>query len=368
MMRVRLFPSDATGCGRYRCTLPGETAKALGCDVTIAEVATGKPGDPPRRALPIQRHPQDQRLVRAVPVPADVVVFQRPVEEALARVVIPQLQAAGRAVVVEIDDDLHRIPPQHPAAWQANPARNRDANWAHLAYACSIADLVTVTCPALARRYGQHGRVAILPNCVPEALLAMPRASDGRTVGWRGWTVTHPGDLQSTRGGVQQALDRTGARFLQIGQPVGVKAALNLTAEPEATGALWDIHDFYTALGRLDVGIVPFADSQFNASKSCLAGIEYAARGVAFIASPVAEYRRLHEQGAGQLAGYRAREWSREIVRLLQDDTLRAERVEAGRQVVAEHYLIERRAHLWIEAWEQALSNARDRRPARIAA
>lgn len=360
-MRVRAFPSDSTGSGHYRIQLPCAAAKAAGCDVSIADIAPAQPGVQAKRPLPIQRHPANPKLVRAVPVDADIVVFQRPVEEAAARVAIPQLQASGVAVVVEIDDDLERLDARHPAHRALNPTRSPEANWRFLREACRQADLVTVSSHALAARYAPHGRVAVLPNCVPERLLGMPRASDGRTVGWRGWTVTHPGDLDVTRGGVQTALEQTGGRFLHIGSPEGVRAGLGLREPPETTGPLWNIDDFYSALGRIDVGIVPLASTQFNDAKSCLAGVEYAARGVAFVASPVAEHRRLAAQGAGVLAGYRAREWRREIATLLSDDRLRAEHVQAARAVVTERYVIERRAHLWCEAWQQALANAHSR-------
>ena len=330
--------------------------------MTVADIAPTKPGAPAKRPLPIQRHPANPCLVRAIPVHADVVVFQRPVEEEAVRVVIPQLQATGHAIVVEIDDDLERLDPRHPAHRALNPVRSPQANWRLLREACRQADLVTVSSHALAARYAPHGRVAVLPNSVPERLLTMPRSSDGQTVGWRGWTVTHPGDLAVTRGGVQAAIEQTGGRFLHIGSPEGVRVGLNLRDKPESTGPLWDIEDFYAALGRFDVGIVPLASTQFNDAKSCLAGVEYAARGVPFVASPVAEYRRLAAQGAGVLASDRAREWRRELAVLLTDERLRAARAEQARAVIARRYVIERRAHLWCEAWEQALANARARR------
>ena len=366
-MKVRVYASDQTGSGRYRCLLPAQAAKAAGADVTVAPFPEQQPGRPPLRPLPIERHPVNPTFVRAIDIDADVIVFQRPVEEELARVVIPQLQAAGKAVVVEIDDDLTRIDPRHMAHAALNPRRNPTVNSRFLQDACQMADLVTVTTPALAARYGKHGRVAVLPNCVPEHLLTLPRSSDGHTIGWRGWTRTHPGDLRSTHGGVQDTLARTGARFLQIGPAEGVRADLSLADEPEATGPLGNIDDFYAAIGRLDVGIVPLADTQFNAAKSYLAGLEYAACGVPFVASPVAEYQRLAGQGVGVLAAYRARNWRARLTDLISDTALRHEAAEHGRAVVAEHHTVERNAHRWIEAWEQALATAR-RRPLPAAA
>jgi glycosyltransferase involved in cell wall biosynthesis len=366
-LRVKLYPSDATGCGVSRIVLPGEAARSEGCDVEIAHCPPRPPGQPPERLLPLDFHPTNPKLVRPVPIDADVLVFQRPVEECLVAV-LPQLKAAGHAIVVEIDDDLERLHPHHPARQSLNPTLSPGANWRYLRQACQLADLVTVTTPALAARYGTHGRVAILPNCVPESILALPHKGDGRTVGWSGWTVTHPDDLRVTGAGIVQALDDTGARFVQVGPGEGVQRQLGLPHEPETTGGLHDIHDYYRALTRLDVGICPLADNQFNRGKSALKILEMSAAGAAVVASPTPEYQRVAAEGLCVLAGYRGREWRREVRRLLEDEQVRKQQSAHARELIALHHTYERNGDLWAEAWQDALDTARQRKPARAAA
>jgi hypothetical protein len=227
-------------------------------------------------------------------------------------------------------------------------------NWQHMAEACRMADLVTVSTPALAERYGRHGRVAVLENCIPERLLSMPRNSDGNTVGWTGFTPTHPGDLRATQGGVAEVV-RKGARYLQVGPATGVKEQLGLDGYPEATAALPNIEDYYLAIGRLDVGICPLLDTKFNHAKSWLKPLEMAARGVVPVMSPVREYRDFCEEGVGFLAS-RGREWRSHIERLLKDDRRRREESELARATAAD-WTIEGNAHYWVEAWERALKN-----------
>ena len=164
----------------------------------------------------------------------------------------------------------------------------------------------------------------VLENCIPERLLSMPRLSDGNTVGWSGFTPTHPGDLRATGGGVAEVV-RKGARYLQVGPATGVKEQLCLDGYPEATGALPNIEDYYMALGRLDVGICPLLDTEFNHAKSWLKPLEMAARGVVPVMSPVREYAGIHEEGDRAAGGYRGREWAREITRLLSNEPLRQE-------------------------------------------
>ena len=63
---------------------------------------------------------------------------------------------------------------------------------------------------------------------------------------------------------------------------------------------------FHAQVAQLDTGIVPLQRSRFNEAKSNLKGLEYAALGVPFVASPTAEYERLAESkfeaGRGTIA------------------------------------------------------------------
>ena len=163
---VRVFNADLGGCGHYRLIWPAQAAAAAGgndggrwppTDVRRKRVDGGRVVDE-RRRRDRRRRRRHQRLVSR-----DVVDT------------IPHLQAAGVAVVVDIDDDLDALPKGHPYRAATSPARplrrhadgyvdDPDAkNRLWLREACRQADLVTVSTPALAKRYARHGRVAVLP-------------------------------------------------------------------------------------------------------------------------------------------------------------------------------------------------------------
>lgn len=356
-MRVLAYPSDRGATGRYRICLPVYAAQLAGCDVKLGSSAGKGEGIPVER-IPL---PGGRTGIRPKPLDADVVVMQRVLTEGAAAV-IQSLQAGGVAVVVDIDDDMARLDPRHPSHREFNPRLHPDCNWHWLQQACRQADLVTVTTDALARRYGSHGRVAVLPNRVPESMLSIDRERHGDTVGWAGWTVTHPGDLTVTRGGVQDALTRTGARFLKIGPKDSAQRDLNLTHPPDFTGGLPQIGDYYEALALLDVGIAPLLSTQFNQGKSWLKALEYMAAGTPWVASPTDDYVKLAGYGAGQIAKDRSRDWSRAITRLLTDREYWTEQSDLGRQIVAEHHTVEAAGHLWAEAWERALAYRRSAR------
>lgn len=355
-MRVRVYPQDDTACGYYRCRLPAQ--HITDCHVDVAPIPPRQPGRPPARPLPVERHPHNPRLVRAVHHDADVIVIQRPVEEE-ALVAIEQLQAAGYALVVELDDDLAHCDPTHPAFQHLHPKRSL-ANWQNLKQACLMADLVTVSSHRL-RCYAPHGRVVVLENRIPDRLLEQPHGGDGRTVGWSGWTVTHPGDLRAVGNAVALTIPAAGARFLQVGPGKGVAAQLGVR-DVHATGPLKSIDGYYRALTRLDVGICPLRPSRFNDAKSWLKPLEMAACGAAVIASPRMEYRRAQQHRLCELAEH-PKEWRRCLARLLQDESYRCERQQQARDAAREQ-VISRHAWRWAQAWQQALINSRQRKPA----
>lgn len=382
-LRVAVYPADESACGHYRCIFPARFVNEPGVEVLIGDDApdlSGEwsgPWDPARKDPPAW---VELRGVHKVP-DVDVVVIQRPLSKWRADLV-GFLQAAGVAVVVEIDDDFSCIHPDNPAFlpaepawWPAEDAREYTghANLAvtarrrvggkewfrcdvtspsskdNIARACRQADLVTCTTEALASRYAPHGRVAVIPNFIPEAYLTTSGARCATTrVGWSGSVQTHPGDLDEAAA-VGILLDRNGARFSVIGSGEGVGKAMGCAVE--ATG--WVPFDAYpTVMAGLDVGVCPLRDSAFNRAKSWLKPLEMSALGVAWVASDVPEYRRLRALGAGVLAANRS-QWRKQVGRLIGSEQARTEQVEANRQVAAT-LTYERNAWRWAQAWTTA--------------
>jgi glycosyltransferase involved in cell wall biosynthesis len=293
-------------------------------------------------------------------IAADVAVFQRPAHPGHLEA-IREYQRRGTAVVVDLDDDLAVTSGQHPAFGHLHASQK--ANWHNIKRACQVADLVTVTTPSLADHYGR-GRAVVIPNFVPRELLDVTADRDGRTVGWAGVTVTHVGDLTATRGGVAQAIADAGARFLLVGTEASEAQRQLALPEPPAHTGYVDFAAYPSHVARFDVGIVPLLDSRFNRGKSALKGLEYAALGVPFVASPMPDYQRINTAGIGLLARDRDRDWRRQVRQLLADESLRADVAARARQAVADDHLVENNAWRWSEAWQEA----RERRNGRKAA
>jgi glycosyltransferase involved in cell wall biosynthesis len=119
------------------------------------------------------------------------------------------------------------------------------------------------------------------------------------------------------------------------------------------------LHHFIVA--SLDVGIVPLADTAFNAAKSWLKGLEYAAMGIPFVASHLPEYELLRDRGIGILAHSKAKSWNRALSGLMDNP----ERDALGREyrtIVANDLTIRSHAWRWPEAWRSAWLRRRTQR------
>lgn len=220
--------------------------------------------------LPAVFNRQTGRFV-SCDVAADVLLLLRPCFWFMPDL-IRHVQSRGVRVVVDVDDDFHAVHPLSRDLPRSHPQTSPLSNFQHLRRCCAAADLVTVSTPALAHRYGAHGRVAVLRNCVDDEWLEIPRKPNRRTIiGWSGSPSHHPTDLQVTHGGVGSIVDELGAQFLAIGGETyakKVQEALGLEKKPQTTP--WLPLELYPyMLARLDVGIVPLAHTKFNEAK-CL--------------------------------------------------------------------------------------------------
>lgn len=331
--------------GHFRMIWPGGQLAAAGHDVHVVHAEDRQ-----------VRLVMDGDTVRDVLVDADVVVFQRLTHAYMAQAV-GVLRAKGIAVVVDVDDDLTAIHPSNPAWAGMHPAmegrlgpggRRIMHSWRHLAAACRAATLVTVSTPALLGVYASHGRGHVLPNYLPDHYYGLPRV-DSDVIGWPGSYHSHPNDPEVVGGAISRLVDE-GAQFVMRGDTSGAGTAFGLAADPQ--GGPVPIEEWPRAVAELGIGIAPLADTKFNRSKSWLKPAELSAAGVPWVASPRAEYVRLHKMGAGVLAD-RPRTWYRELKRLRESPALRAEMSEAGRHV-AEQLRLSRNAWRWADAWERA--------------
>lgn len=342
-MKVRIHPADIWGCGHYRLIWPGQTLKAQGMDVEVTI---------PGQDSGIGGVIINGRLANIdVPMDVDVFVLQRP-SNILAVDLIRLLRKHGKAVVVDMDDDLTRIHPHNIAFHLLHPGKSPSNNWQLATEGCKLATLITTSTPPLAKRYGTYGICRVLRNCIPSRFLDIERTPNEQPVwGWGGALMSHPDDLPIL-GGTVNAMNRLGYNFRIIGHQDGTGRALGLDRDPEGPGAV-PFEDWMTHVAQLDVGVAPLSDSEFNRGKSWLKPLEYGAVGVPWVASATEEYGHLQAQGGGFVVKNRTRDWTLAVRRLMEDEALWQEESERVRDV-ASRFTLEEHAWRWWETWEFA--------------
>lgn len=352
---VVVLPGDTSACGYYRLRLPAGAVQQVRPDWDVkvfhpghVKVAVGADG-----AL---------WQVQGIPDPktVDLFVVQRLATRAQVELV-RWLRQQGAAVVLDVDDAMWAIHPENSAYPAWNDTSPTGCHWRHLGFAAEEADLVTVTTDALARRYGKHGRVEVLPNCVPgdlpQHLQSVRDTLDATpTVGWAGFTATHPQDLRVVGDAVRRAQEDTGCLLRVVGDAAGAAADWGVPADavdtvaPVLTGL-----PYYTALTTLDIGLVPLADTLFNRAKSYLKALEYSAVGLPVVASDTPA-NRLLAKTVDILLASTPQQWYDHITFLLQHpETARGMGAMAQAQVFAQH-TYEANAEAWASTWERAMA------------
>jgi glycosyltransferase involved in cell wall biosynthesis len=335
-VKVALFPSDDSGCGWYRLLFAGAELAKQGHDVVVNPEQMG-----------FYRDPSGEQPSRVF-LDADVAVVQRTVrDEAVA--FVATLKDHGHRVVVDVDDDLDALHDGHPYIGVLHDEGRHPDN---LHAVCDMADLVTATTQPLLDRYAMHGRGRVLPNLIPASYLKTKARRKGPPrVGWTGRPISHIGDTSVIGNAVGQAVGESDAMFAAWGTssgrtfqdlhiPTGRRVVV--PGRPLRSG-------FPSSVAELSVGLVPLLDSPFNRAKSWLKGIEYASLGVPFIASPLPEYRKLAEMGAGVLADT-PQEWYEALSALLADRDHRQTIADFAKDAVRP-LTYEAHAGRWWSAW-----------------
>lgn len=369
MLNVLSLYADRSGCGQYRVMFPAEAVNARSNELDVCVATADHLGAD-------ATFDGTSYKIRRVDVPAGVKVvsFQRPLQTAMAGAIAwLRRTRPDLGIVVELDDDLLNVPPSNTAYSQIQPRFNPTENTKWLRDAIANCDVLTVSTPELARRYGgANHQTFVVRNGVPASMLDNPSRTQSRNrghkelnvdrvIGWAGYTGTHAGDLEVTSHALSDivGVDRTNGRavtFRNVGPRDGLSRALGIfDGDIEASG--WLEPDMYRlALGEIDIGIVPLADTSFNRAKSTLKALEFAAAGVPVVASKLPEFVELQKAGMPiWLVKDRRREWHGALQRLLAlDDDELADLGAAHREFVRRNATADHRAEDWVRAWKAA--------------
>ncbi len=259
---------------------------------------------------------------------ADIVATQRyavPDIDAADRLAAHARQT-GAMLYYDLDDDLLHIPRDHPDAGDLRPKAKIVRRM------LTHADRVLVSTPALR---GLRADARVVGNALDQRLWG--KVPPPRPAGWHSGpvrilcmgTATHDADFAMIEPALSRVVDTFGDRvridmigFSGRGRlPSWVH---RLALSPTAAASYPAFVNSMIRQPAWDIGLVPLVDSPFNRAKSALKTLDYAALGLALLASDVPVYRGSLADGAGgMLVPNTGDAWYGAVARLVRDTTLR---------------------------------------------
>lgn len=266
----------------------------------------------------------EDRTERVTP---DVVILQRLMHEGIAQDCINSRREHGQFFIQDIDDWYWGLDPRNQAWMASHPKYNKEENTRFYTANVAAADMITVSTPWLADACAKKWpgkQIEVIKNYVDVARFTpvIGNPYENPTLGWVGSTAHRSGDLEILKGTMNQAIN-LGYTIYHGGhnpQADSFASRVGLTDEQTVVKPLTTAEQ-YPMLLTMDVGVIPLSDKPFNHAKSDIKGLEYAASGIPFIASPSPSYTTLHKEFDGHfLLAKRPRDWIKGYKHYFLDD------------------------------------------------
>jgi len=329
---------EPNGCAWYRMVLPSRLMAKRGWDTAV-----GMPAGHPDHGLGVAH--KDGMISGW-----DISVLKLIMNSQTA-LMIRTMQGLGQRVVVDVDDFHYGLETSNVASRATDPHLNPEANRAFYEQGIREADTVTVSTQFLADFYSKRCRdVRIVRNSVDVERFTPVDHSGQPVLGWVGGTLWRSGDIEILKDWLPAFVNDYGVQVHHSGHipgdsnHFGIRAGLKrVRTEPMCL-----VRDYADRMFKMNIGLVPLNRVPFSEAKSNLKGLEYAASGIPFIATPTEEYRILAESGVGRLAET-PDEWRDHALELL-DPVVRAEEGARIRAIVERDWNIEGKGDEWATA------------------
>jgi glycosyltransferase involved in cell wall biosynthesis len=266
---------------------------------------------------------------------ADVIFTQRAAIGSLeaAMRLVAHCRRHGMALVHDIDDNLFEPSPDHPEL--AAIARMKPT----CRYLAGNANEVWVSMAYLARHVSRlNRRTWVAPNAYDAALWGKPGVSRRPTGQCRilyAGTATHAADFELVRPALAQLAKKYDERLRVSLLGISTRSydepwIERVSLETPAPHIYPVFADCAKRTLDYDIGLAPLVDDAFNRSKSAIKLLEYAALGLACVASDVGEYRDFIQHGvSGLLVRNTTEDWINALDCVIADEKFR-QQLQAG--------------------------------------
>ncbi len=321
----------SSGSGQYRVIEPLDQLQMKSMAETCVTNLQGKNA---RRVLT----PMD--VARAKP---DRVIVQHSIaDEDLANLRAIR-SACPEAFIIQLMDDLTSdLPKSHP-----NHVQGQREGHVRTMEALALSDRLIVSTQPLADYYQTVCKdVRLVPNSLDTrtwgSFFRSPSQRDRLRVGWAG-AAQHLGDLKLIGSVVAELAEEVDWVFMGM-------CPDDLRPYIKEFHPFVSYKDYASKLASLDldIALAPLEDNPFNACKSNLRLLEYAAMGWPVVCSDVYPFRTASPPVLS--VGTAHADWLRAIRQLMSDRGLRARQGQAMNQWLIENYLLENQTDVWFHA------------------
>jgi glycosyltransferase involved in cell wall biosynthesis len=343
-------PIQPNGCAWYRCYLPMQELKK-----DKYESGMGMPGFSEDHGFGILI-PDNKAIHGWDIVVLKLIMLERVVEQ------VDKAIELGQKVVVDLDDHMEGLHKDNLAHKMTSPEKNPKNNREHYFSIIEKATALITSTPFLKDFYQKkypNKPIYLVRNGIDLDRWKVRNDHSGYlpTFGWVGATPWRSNDLEILSPYFGKFIKEKKCRFHHSGSIInapGVDKKIEIDKKIFTHEPMKPINGYPNMFRKIDIGIVPLADLDFNHAKSFIKGLEYAAAGIPFIASPSPEYRYLAEHGVGRIAS-NPEEWMIHAEELINPKTRKEERLK-NREIVKEKFSMKARASDWEEVFDQILA------------
>jgi glycosyltransferase involved in cell wall biosynthesis len=343
-------PLQPNGCAWYRCYLPMKQLKK-----DKYETAMGFPGFNEKHGFGILI--PDNKAVHGW----DIVVLKLLMLERAVEQVDKSIEM-GQKIVVDLDDHMEGLEKSNLAYTMTSPEKNPKNNREHYLKIIEKATALITSTPFLQDFYQKkhpNKPVFLVRNGIDIERWKVRKDHSKwlPTFGWVGATPWRSNDLEILAPHFGEFLKEKHCRFHHSGSVINApKVDQQIGIDPElfSSHPMKPIMSYPELFRKIDIGIVPLTNVDFNKAKSFIKGLEYAASGIPFIASNLPEYEYLAEHGVGRIASSQE-EWIRHAEELL-SPKLREKERDQNRRIIEEKFSMESRAKDWEKTFDEILA------------
>lgn len=293
---------------------------------------------------------QDVDVELEVIADSDIVIIQRQAARTkLASHIFKLTTRLGKKVIVEMDDLLINTPESHVHAKCLEDIREG------IIESMNRADAVTCSTALLRRELSQHaGRVFVLPNLIDTDIWSKGKlredpGNDRVTIAYAG-TPTHFDDLEMITPAIKVILNRFGDRVTFRFWGCITEELLSMKGVEFAEELIPDYRSYANTLAASDINIAicPLEENSFNACKSNIKFLEFAACGIPGVFSHIQPYSSsVKHLETGLLADNSTESWSSSLDLLITNHALRAEIAKNAYKKVLKDHILEPNLYRW---------------------